>query len=137
MVGAAGAVGVISQGRKVLVLRRSLADEFLPGGYDLPGGGLEPGESADDAVKREVFEETGIPVSIVSRLGTTSFVSRKDGKRKVLAIFLLKPNGDDRKVVLSQEHDEYRWIDGSGIDALFGPENLMGKVLRRYFAARR
>lgn len=31
----------------------------------LPGGGIEPSENPSDAVKREVFEETGLEVNIV------------------------------------------------------------------------
>jgi 8-oxo-dGTP pyrophosphatase MutT (NUDIX family) len=40
------------------------------GVWGLPGGGLEPGESLADCARREVLEETGIPV----RIGNIAFV---------------------------------------------------------------
>ncbi len=43
-----GVAGIIARGNTVLVLRRSKSDAFLPGAYDLPGGGLEPGEVPDE-----------------------------------------------------------------------------------------
>jgi 8-oxo-dGTP diphosphatase len=38
-------------------------------GLHLPGGGLEPGESAEGAVLREVTEETGLRVEIQAFIG--------------------------------------------------------------------
>lgn len=42
--------------------------------WTLPGGGLEPGEEPEHAVRREVREETGYRVSVDSLLGIHSRV---------------------------------------------------------------
>lgn len=42
--------------------------------WTLPGGGLEPGEDPEDAVRREVMEETGYRAEVVELLGIHSRV---------------------------------------------------------------
>lgn len=41
--------------------------------WELPGGKLEPGETAAEAAIREVLEEIGVVVKIIKRLGSTDF----------------------------------------------------------------
>jgi 8-oxo-dGTP pyrophosphatase MutT (NUDIX family) len=54
---------VVFSGASVLVLRN-------PGGMHIyPGGRREPGESSDQALRREVREETGLAIDIVAPLG--------------------------------------------------------------------
>lgn len=48
--------------------------------WSLPGGGVELGESVEDAIVREVHEETGFAVELGRPLGTHSF-SAPDGPR--------------------------------------------------------
>ena len=55
-----GAV-VVSDGRVVLVRR---AHEPLKGQWSLPGGGVELGETLEQACAREVLEETGLVVEV-------------------------------------------------------------------------
>ncbi len=57
-------VVVSEDGRRVLLLRRAIP--FL---WDLPGGGLEPGETPREAAVRECREETGYEVAIEREVG--------------------------------------------------------------------
>lgn len=42
--------------------------------YDLPGGGIESGETQHNALHREVKEETGLKVQIIDKLGECEFL---------------------------------------------------------------
>ena len=48
---------------KYLVTKRSMDKEWAPGAWEIPGGGVRAGESSEEAVKREILEETGIDVN--------------------------------------------------------------------------
>lgn len=62
-----GVGAVVFRGREVLVIRRG-KEPFL-GEWSIPGGGLHHGERLEDAVRREVMEETGISIRIGGLLG--------------------------------------------------------------------
>lgn len=63
----AGAVIKDSEGRLLLIKR---GHEPGAGLWSLPGGRIEPGESDQQAVAREVLEETGLHVECGRLLGT-------------------------------------------------------------------
>lgn len=56
---------LIFEGGSILLVER--AGEPLKGYWSLPGGLVEAGELIEDAVRREVREETGLQVELLSR----------------------------------------------------------------------
>nr|WP_315086712.1 NUDIX hydrolase [uncultured Lachnoanaerobaculum sp.] len=46
--------------KKVLITRRSPDKRYAGGLWEIPGGGVRAGENSQDAVRREILEETGI-----------------------------------------------------------------------------
>ncbi|MBI4744869.1 MAG: NUDIX hydrolase [Actinobacteria bacterium] len=65
----------------------------------LPGGGLDFGEIAEDAAKREVKEECGFDISVVKLLFVSEAIS-PDGKRHILNLtFLGEITGGELGVV--------------------------------------
>ncbi|MFN9913320.1 MAG: NUDIX hydrolase, partial [Pirellulaceae bacterium] len=58
-----GVVAVIQEGRRYLVIRRSLKVR-APGLLCFPGGHIEPGENFEEAILREMMEELSLPVRV-------------------------------------------------------------------------
>ena len=85
-----GVGAVVIEGGKVLLVRRGHAP--LQGRWTLPGGMVELGETLEDALKREVLEETGWTVRVGKQLALFDFIEKDDSDRVryhyVLADFL-------------------------------------------------
>ena len=94
-----------SQGR-VLLIRRSQEAKHNRGKWDLPGGKVDPGEDFDQALLREVFEETGLTIELTRPLGTCQY-EMLDSTTVVFLIMGGKlVSGEVR---LSREHDKSVW----------------------------
>ena len=58
---------VLRSGDRVLAVERGYGE--FKGGWEFPGGKVEPGESPEEAIRREIMEELGIAIRIEKRLG--------------------------------------------------------------------
>jgi 8-oxo-dGTP pyrophosphatase MutT (NUDIX family) len=54
-------------GRILLINSRDPADQQKPAWWELPGGGIDPGESAEAACLRELREEAGMATAVMGR----------------------------------------------------------------------
>ncbi|MFA5129443.1 MAG: NUDIX domain-containing protein [Patescibacteria group bacterium] len=103
---------IVHQG-KVLILREagSYSDGSNAGRYDVPGGRLKPGERFDEALRREVKEETGLEVTIGQPIAVNEWrlVVRGEPWQIVGIFFVCEASSD--VVRLSEDHDAFEWID--------------------------
>ena len=89
-----------------LVLHRGNTHPRFPGHIDFPGGEVEPKETPEAAVMREIQEETGLSVNPnkLKKLFTKQY------RQTTHMLFEAKLTEPDAKVALSWEHKSYRWI---------------------------
>jgi 8-oxo-dGTP diphosphatase len=79
---------IIEKGKIVLVKRKNPP---YKGFWALPGGFVEYGETVEDAVKREVREETGLGVEILKLVGVYSDPKRDPRGHVITVVFLCRP----------------------------------------------
>jgi 8-oxo-dGTP diphosphatase len=92
---------IITYNRKHLLLKRRISP--LVGGW-IPGGRVNKYEVLEDAIRREVREETELECNIIHQVGTISFIV--DEIHSISTIFCIEAG--DAKVQLNYEHSAYQ-----------------------------
>ena len=109
-------VGLVRNRRGDLLLCRMSPDRgVFPGQWGLPGGGIEPGETMEQALRREMREELGVEIDDIRPAFFKDGLHEKtfaDGSiRSVYMIFLLfHCRAVDEALRLNEEFAEYRWV---------------------------
>ncbi len=98
--------GIVLKGGKVLLTKREI-DPFQ-GCWVLPGGHVEYGEKVEEAIKREMKEELGVPVKIKKLIGIYSDPKRDPRYHSVAVVFLLEKGKG--KVHLNHEASEFKYF---------------------------
>ena len=107
MVGAAILDSLENPGR-LLVARRTAPPQFA-GMWEFPGGKVEPGESAEQALHRELLEELGVHVRLGGELDAGSASGWPLNDRAAMRVWFAElVDGEPRPL---QDHDELRWIN--------------------------
>jgi len=97
-------------GIKYLLLKRSKDKEPYPGIWQIVTGKMEIGEEAYNSALREVKEETGLkPVKFYVAPKNNQFYTPHNDKIYLIPVFVIKVK--EEKVVLSEEHTKYKWLD--------------------------
>lgn len=92
---------------KFLLVKRSDKARGEHHYWELPGGRMEFGETPENALQRELMEETGLSVNILCPLQTWSFF--REEETQIVGITLLC-KAETSAVRLSDEHEAYAWI---------------------------
>jgi 8-oxo-dGTP diphosphatase len=109
---------------RVLIVRRGRPP--AQGLYTLPGGGVELGESLEQAVIREVREETGLAIAPLALVGFREAIAR-DAAGKVERHFVILPFAArwiGGEIALNEELAEAQWRTPDELAGLKTTEGL-------------
>ncbi len=110
------AIGVIIRRNRCLIARRPQAGH-LEGLWEFPGGKFLAGESAEDCLHREIYEELGLKIDIDRSL---SIIDHSYPDRDLrLHFFLCHPAEKERS---PEETPEMLWVPVKNLDQYSFPE---------------
>jgi NAD+ diphosphatase len=114
---------LISDGERCLLGRQS---RFLPGMYSCLAGFLEPGETVEDAVRRETFEEAGV------RVGAVRYVASQPWPFPANLMIGCRAEALGEEIVVDRsELEDARWFGRDEVAAMLDgrhPDGLRGPV---------
>lgn len=113
-----GVGAVIIEDENVLIVRRGRPPKM--GAWSIPGGGVRLGEDLERACEREVREETGLEVEIVSEGRVLNRVTKDEWGRArfhyVLIDYVCRPTGGVLRA--ASDVSEARWVPLGELSAL-------------------
>jgi 8-oxo-dGTP diphosphatase len=95
---------VIERDGKVLIAKRGATDR-LAHKWEFPGGKIEPGETPEECLRRELYEEFGVNVQVREFICSNKH-DYDHVSIELLAYRVSDVSGDP----VPKEHDEIRWV---------------------------
>ena len=92
---------------RILLIQRSNDDHIGANTWENAGGDIEYGEKPEEAIKREIREETGITEITIKNV---AYVTLVNGEEPYLIIAYICESQTET-VTLSNEHRAFMWVD--------------------------
>ena len=129
-------VGLVLFNSKDEILLTKRARDPFKDWWDVPGGFVEPGESLEQAVERELKEETGLSVSDLKYICSVpeDYNFRDEIIPVVAATFTGKAN-DSEKVIVADDVSDYKFVPSQEVDidsiAFTSQREVLRKILNK------
>jgi dihydroneopterin triphosphate diphosphatase len=125
-----------SEGAEVLLLRR--AGGAFEGAWTFVMGGVEDGERATDAARRELIEETGLMLAALFTAGELDAFYDPVRDRIVHVPFFVAHVAEGVVALEADVHDEHRWVKFAEAERMleFSSQRRVLEEVRRAFVLR-
>ena len=115
---------IFNPAREVLMIRTHKWSNL----WGIPGGKIKWGEPAEDALRREVMEETGLQIRDIQFVLVQDCIHSKEFFRDAHFVLLnYTANSDGGLVTLNDEAEEYQWLTPKAASDL--PLNTPTRIL--------
>ncbi len=99
---------IVNDREEVLLIKRG--HNPYKGSFAIPGGFIDWNETAKEAVKREVKEETNLIVNIKEFLNYYDSIKRDEKRRTISLVFVCEITGDSRDAEAGDDASDYKWF---------------------------
>lgn len=97
---------IVRRGDQILIMKRAMGN--MSGAWYFPGGSLEEGESPEEAVRREIREETGLEVEDLRLFRAWHYRQAAATPAVGLTFTCQVPPGAEPQI--NEEHSAARWV---------------------------
>lgn len=100
---------------QILILKKSVEENLEDASknlFDIPGGRLEYGENLEEALAREIVEETNLQITNIQLLHAGSVI-RPDKTQLITITYLC--NCLEEECSLSKEHTHFYWLNANEV----------------------
>lgn len=119
---------IMREGRVLVARRARPAANPI---FTLPGGVVEVGETLEQAVKREILEETGLTIEPVALAGHREFIQRDETERVLrhFVIMCFASRWVAGEPMLNDELAESQWVEPEAVASMRTTEGLADIVM--------
>ncbi|EST55799.1 NUDIX hydrolase [Brevibacillus panacihumi W25] len=112
--------GIILHQGRVILLKNEREE------WELPGGRLEPGETPEECLRREIREELSISCSVLRCIDVWVY-EVLEGRHVLIVTYLCESTETDR-LNISEEHSEWASVEVEKIDEVLMPEGYKHSI---------
>jgi 8-oxo-dGTP diphosphatase len=124
-------LGIPNDGVSILLIQRKYPP--FKNAWAIPGGFVLPDESLEEAVRRELVEETGIEVNYLEQLYTFGDPQRDPRKRVIsVAYFALVKSAQYQQLKASTDAENAQWFNIKSLPSLaFDHKKILNLAIER------
>ena len=95
---------------KLFVTKRGEKAKNERGKWEIPGGGVEFGETFEQAIKREIKEEVGVEIEVLKLLGICNHIIREEKQHWVSPTYICRIVKGEPKILEPEKCTEIGWF---------------------------
>jgi 8-oxo-dGTP diphosphatase len=120
-----------------LLLKRAASKDAGANEWESVTGRVDQGESFEQALHREVYEELHTTATIEFLIGTTHFYrGAVSPENELLGVRYFCSINDPSSIVISDEHSEYRWLTLQQVQELLPEAHWLRQTIQQAEAMR-